>query len=238
MPFPDISRFCTHVDLTDCFRPPGLQIRMPGGGVITVPNGGSIPSPSDQAGKLLGSLNAALMPLTPIFDILDILLTVMKVFEAVKSLNPIQIGTAVAKLSPKIAKLAAYIPQVSVPFMFKDILRVLICFLMAFEDELRALIQAIERANLALGRGNVLKLPELSAAALCMLETTAFQFAMLSSGTEPLNRLLVILNTIAGLVPGLGPLPQLEGADDADALLDSVTKLRTTLETIYSAVPG
>lgn len=237
MPFPALAHFCSKPDLTDCQKPPGLRIRMPGGGVITAPSVGSIPSPSESAGKLLASVNAALIPLTPIFDILEIIMSLMKVLDAVKSLNPVQIASAIAKLVPKVAKILQYVPPLSVPIMVKDILKVIICLLSALEDELFVLAQALARANLALSKSTTLNLFELREASLCMLGTIDFQFNALASGAEPLNRLIAIINTFLELV-GMDPLPQLEGGGDIDSFLAAVTKMRVALEVVYSAIPG
>src|SRR5262249_41208743 len=73
----------------------------------------------------------AIAPLTPFFQLLDVIMGVVKVLKAVPDAfgpppDPTAIISALGEIAPKVAKLANLVPQLSVPIMVVNSLDVVI----------------------------------------------------------------------------------------------------------------
>lgn len=191
------------------------------------------------AGKLLGKANAVLAPLAPIFDLIEILILLKDVLEAVASLNPYKILQALKKFEKLLKKLIKYVPQLSVPRLIKGLVGVLIAFLVGLRAELLAVILEIGRIDIAKAKAAKLGDVTLLAAIECAEVNAAASLTLVTQSAEPLNRLLVSINFLASLVPGVPEIPALSfdpngSASDALAPID---KLIDTLRTIQKAIP-
>lgn len=211
-----------------------LKIRFPGGATIQAPTT-TLPDPGDVAAKLLSAVNSALAPLMPLFDIVDAVLGVVKVFEAVKSLNPIAIGSALADFVKLVDKLKQLLPPLSVPLLVKDLVRALRIYVESVRDQVVAIVA--QQAKIAVAKEKAATTPALGASVLCAETTTTALYASMKTNAGPVNRLLRVVNLL-GSVAGLGEIPGLElAANPADAVLP-LTDLVSKLRGIESAIPG
>ena len=88
MPLPDLREFCIDVDVV----PGEVCITFPGGAELcaTIPDLVP-PQPDKLIRALFAQVNAALQPLTPIFNIIDAVVAIFECVKAISTLNPEEI---------------------------------------------------------------------------------------------------------------------------------------------------
>jgi len=238
MPLPDLASLCVELDVT----PQRLQITFPGGASLDpeLPFAG-LPDPLQVAKQLLGQANAALAPLQPVFNILDVALALFEAVkaipDAISSLDPGKIAEALPALAEKVAKLAPLVPQLSVPLMIVGILDTLIGFLGGLSTQLRGIVDQQVRIQAAENRAVELGNAQLQVVADCAKHHVATQLASLSESVAPVNRLIALANVFAQIV-GLGPLPELADlGTDAAAALKPIDDAVQTLRQHRGAIP-
>jgi hypothetical protein len=238
MPAPDPKTYCVHLDENgfDVSASPNIKKNLADLG-ITFPGGSFLQATGQRIQQtpaaLLGQLNTALMPLQPIFFVIDVAITLKDVLDAIKTLNPVSIGQAVAKIVPKIEKLVALVPQASVPIMILNCIDVIIAFLQVTQVSLRALVDAENSANSAQAKASEIggdAGARLSVIAGCGLENVKAGLGLLQKQLAPVNRLIALLNLVGGIVS----LPQIPTVGGASA--GSAAEMLPILDTALSAL--
>jgi len=138
-------------------------VTFPGGAELGTQVPGA-PDPTEVAKGLLAQANAALAPLGPIFNTIDVIVAIFKLIKTIPdALGPPPDLSAIAQLVPDIAEkvdeLLPLIPQLSVPVLVAGILDTLLFYLEGLRDQLVAIIAAQARITAAAARaaelGNV-----------------------------------------------------------------------------------
>lgn len=239
MPIPDLKSIC--VELT--VQPHSLSVTFPGGASLDaeLPDVG-VPDPMELSKQLLAQANAALAPLGPVFNLIDVALAlfnaVKAIPDAISHLDPSKITDALPDLANKAARIAAIVPQLSVPLMILGLIDALLAFLGGLSGQLRAIIDQQARIQKAENRAAELGNAQLQAVADCSKHQVSAQLQSLAESVAPVNRLISLINVFAQLA-GLGPLPDLSdlGTDAAAALqgLDDTVK---ALQEIRATIPA
>lgn len=237
MPLPDLETLCVQLTVT----PQRLSVAFPGGATLDpeLPNLG-LPDPLQLSRQLLGQANAALAPLGPVFDLIDVALAlfnaVKAIPDAISHLDPSKISDALPELAEKAAKLLPLVPQASVPRMIVGLIDTLLAFLGGLAGQLRALIDQQVRIQKAESRAAELGNAQLQVVADCSKHHVAAQQS-LSESVAPVNRLIALVNVFAQLA-GLGTLPELSGlGSDAAAALGPLEGAVKALQRIRGAIP-
>lgn len=208
------------------------------GGVDLQIAGPGIPNPGDVVGKLLGPINAALAPLVPVFNIIDVLFSIKAVLDAVASLDPIKISAALPDLMVKLDKLKMIMPQFSIPILIKSLITILIVYLVGLRAELQAIIDAQARIDLAVTQAQVLGAPLLGEIALCAQGNIRVQLSAMRNNGAPLNRLVAIINRFAKMA-NLPTIPLLTDlGDDAEQALVPLDETIKALVTLRASIPA
>lgn len=249
----DVGAAC--VDLEVDIEFDDLSIVFPGGLSLRIPAapGISVQGAADVGPQILASVNAALMPLQPIFNIIDLLIVIVEfaqaVPDAITSLDPSKIVAVIPKLKKKLDKLLAMIPPLSIPRFIRSILTVIIVFLRGLKASLVAVVNL--EARIDLGRVRVGELQalaasgaiaidvslELDASMLCASGTASAMFAGMAQGAAPLDSLLGIVRAFVELVglpveiPVMGNLgaSATVAVDAVDALVVVLTNVRAAI---------
>ena len=198
----------------------------------------AIPQPGDVTAKLLAQVNAALAPIVPLLDIIDVLLTVKAVLDAVLSLSPPKISAKISLLVPKLNKLLRLVPPTSLLVPLKQIVTVLIVFLQSMRLQLLAIIEAQAKIDLGGARAASLGAVHLAASLACAQANLDLQFRALKGQGAPLNRLVGTLNLFSDLA-GTPKIPLLvdlgASASVAVAPLDAAI---AALVALRAGLPG
>lgn len=258
MSLPDVSDVCVSldaetgldarlgVDLAVALK--DLKIALPGGFTLQAKASQKIPNPGDLVADLLAQLNAALGPFQPIFDLIDIALATVKVFDAVKSLNPIKIGNELVKLVAKVDVVAQIIPILSLPKTLRDTIDAILVFLAGLKASLQVSLtaqlkldaaQAKHDALVATGNPAAIDIAVgLQASIACGTANLNAQLQAQANAMAPLNRFLALLSALCELV-GLPPLPTLDLDADADlsVAIAAVDALMAALVVVRDAIP-
>lgn len=240
MPLPDVQDMCVELDVSI----QGLSVTFPGGAELSVqlPTV-SIPDPTELSKQLMAQANAALMPLVPIFNIMDV---VLALFECVKAIpdslgpppDPTKLAECIPNLAAKANKLLKLIPQLSVPLMIVGLIDVLITFLVGLRGQLKAIIDAQVRIALAATRAAELGNVQLQIVVDCANANIEAQMKSIGEGAAPVNRLIGVINLFMGLA-GLEPLPDFANlGTDAQAALEPIDLIVAQLKTARSAIPA
>lgn len=224
----------------------GLSLDFPGGISIQGILQGDFPLSLDAARAMLGQANAALVPLGPIFALVQIALDVVEVVEAIPgSLGP---PPNPAKLIVKIKKLAADVdavigitPPLAVPHMIKTLLRVIILFLTGLKNEIAALVSFQADIDLSVQRSAfILALPngagifasaQLDLSIGCATATLTAQMQALQQGMAPLQKLMDLLNGFLKAA-GLSGLPDVADLDLSGSIGVNIPVLDDTIQAL------
>lgn len=197
-----------------------------------------IPDPGDVTAALLAQVNAALAPLSPFFDVLDLLLTLKDMVEALASLDPFKIAAALPKFKVKLDKLKKLIPQLCLPLTIKGTIRVVIKLLVSIRADLLDIILRQTRIDLSAQRGIALGSLSLQAAVTCAQANLDVQLNVVRNNAAPLNRFLAALALFASLIPGAPEIPQLgDMSGSATVMLDPIDTLIAALQALHDAIP-
>lgn len=242
---------CLQVDL-DIEALANLSIDFIGGLKLSVQlEPGDFPTAANVVANLLGQANAALAPLAPIFQILDVIMSIVDVLKAIPDSlgpppDPSAVVKALAKLAKKVAVLVKLLPPVSIPALIKSLLNVLIVGLQGLREQLVAQIAAEARIDAGQAKIDALMaLPggaglEIAAALQINLDCAnanvqAAAAANLATA-GPLNRLIGVINIVAGLA-GLGSIGTLSFAGNAEATLAPLDASIHALGVVKDAIP-
>jgi hypothetical protein len=233
MALPSPGQACVRFDL----EIPDFRWRFPFGIYLEIEYNG-LPVPADIIGSLLARVNTALLPFVPIFDLIDAILALKKIFDALKTLDLLGLVDALEPLLKIIDTLKGGIPQLSVPLFIKDSLSVIILFLQALRDDLAAIIESQSAIDLAGARAQLLASADLQAVVDCSQANLDFtMFALQQSNAKPLARLISLLNLIADLA-GMPNIPAIEISGDADQALVDVDNAIAHLTVLRDSIPG
>lgn len=250
----DASAAC--LDLEIDIELDDLSIRFPGGATLKIPSppGLDIAVAGDYGKQILASASAALMPLQPIFNIIELLLVVVEFAQAVPDSlgpppDPTKVIALIPKLKKKLDKLLAMIPPLSIPAFVKDILRVILVFLKG----LRANLSAAATLNLAIdaGRARVGELDALAAQGLISLDvglalsasidcaeiSVGAMLAGMAQGAAPLETLLGIIRAFIQLVGLPFEIPTMASlGGSVTVAIDAIDALILVLGTVQVAI--
>lgn len=239
MPLPDLSAVCVEIQVTK----QDLCVTFPGGAEMCVqlPTV-SVPDPSELSKQLMAQANAALAPLVPVFNILDVVLALFACVKAIPdSLGPPPDPSKLAKCIPdlveKANKLLKLIPQLSVPLMIVGLIDVLLAFLEGLRGQLKAIIDAQVRIAQSAARAAELGNVQLQTVVDCANANIEAQMKNLGEGAAPVNRLIGVINLFMELV-GLPKLPDLSNlGTDAQAALAPLDAVVEQLKNARAAIP-
>jgi hypothetical protein len=238
MPIPDLKDMCVALTVT----PQRLSVTFPGGASLDpeLPELG-FADPMQLSKQLLAQANAALAPLAPVFNLIDVALSLVNAVkaipDAISHLDPSKISDALPELAEKAGKLAPLVPQLSVPLMIIGLIDTLLAFLGGLVGQLRALIDQQARIQRAQDRATSLGNAQLQAVVDCSKHQLTAQLESLAESVAPVNRLIAVVNVFAQLA-GLGPLPDLSNlGTDAAAALQPIEDAVQLLQQIRAAIP-
>lgn len=188
------------------------------------------PSPDELVRQLFAQVNAALAPLQPIFNIIDVVVAIFDCIKAISTLDPVKIIECIPNLAQRVAALLRLIPLLSIPVLVVQFLDILILFLKGQRNQLVRQLNYLQRiiaAELAAQRpGNV----GLNHAIICAREDLDKLIQWFNEGASPLNRLIGIINFFLELI-GLGQyaIPDMNTVDP-EALQDGIDLINLTIE--------
>ena len=220
----DLALYQLHIEIPVGFR---LELEGP-----------TLGDPGDISGKLLAKANAALAPLIPFFDVIDLLLALKELFDAIKSLNPFKIGQVLPKIYVKIDKLKKLIPSLSMPSSIKSLVKVIIVYLQGMRAQLLVIIQEQSNIDLSAKRALAFGAPGLTCAVGCAQVNLDFQLELLRNDAAPLNRLIGTVNLFCSIaeLPQIPPVTLAPGAK-ADEMVSPLTEAIDALQAFHDAIP-
>jgi hypothetical protein len=234
-PFP--ADLCAH--LAPAIPP--ISVTFPGG--ITL-EGAAPPEQATQplrvAKSLIDQAGPVMSGLAPFFKLLDAIMALAKlgssIPDAILQLSPEPILEAIQELAPKLAAVAALIPQLSIPLMIVNLIDVVILFLQGVVGQLGALAEDAQRATDAAARAEVLDSDRLRDIAQCLQENVDIQTANMSASMGPIGKILEIITLLASLA-GLPEMPAIGEFTDPAAGIAVLEGFVDTISDIRDAIP-
>ncbi|MBI3184813.1 MAG: hypothetical protein HYZ28_21965 [Myxococcales bacterium] len=239
MPLPDLASVCVEIKVGK----QDLCVTFPGGAEMCVqlPTT-SVPDPMELSKQLMAQANAALAPLVPMFNILDVVLALFACVKAIPDSlgpppDPSKLAKCIPDLAEKAGKLLKLIPQLSVPLMIVGLIDVLLSFLEGLRGQLKAIIDAQVKIAQAATRAAELGNVQLQTVVDCANANIEAQMKNLGEGAAPVNRLIGVINLFMEIV-GLPKLPDLSNlGTDAQAALAPLDAIVEQLKTARAAIP-
>jgi len=235
---PNVSDFCVEMTAS----PGQLCVTFPGGATLCAQTGFEAADLTGIVQSLMGSVNAALMPLIPIFNVMAVIEILVDLLKAIPALvgvppDPTKFLKLLPELVVAVEKLLAMLPQLSIPVMVVSILDVLIVALQGIKNDITAMINAVNRAVAAATKAATLGNVTLAAAASCAQANLEIQFQNKNAAMGPLNQLIGLVNFFMDLI-GLGCIPTVPGleklSNEVTKPLDEIIKI---LSAIRDAIP-
>lgn len=238
IPIPDIGGACSPL----AAGPGQLCVFLPGDVVICATSGYEIGDPADIVQSFFGSLNSALAPLSPFFDILDVLKALFDCIKAIPDClgpppSPTPIVNCLEGLAAAIEKILALVPPFPLFKLLKSIFAVLVFGLMGFRQRLAAIIQHTLDIAAAATKAALLGNVALQSVVDCATGNAQVWLDNLNAGMAPLNRLIGLVNVLLGLA-GLPCIPTLDSAAATEAALAPLDAAIAALEAVEAAIPG
>ncbi len=231
----EVDGLCVALDLDISFE----QIVLPVGFSIEIETP-ILPNPGDIAGRLLASANAALAPLSPIFDLVDLALVLVEIFNALKSVPDLsKFKKLLPKLEAKVDKLKKLIPAIALLASIKSLIGVLILALQGIKIEIQAILEAQAKIDLSAARGIALGLADLNLAVDCAQTNLDLQLDLAIQNADPLNRLINTINVFCDLagVDGI-PAITLDATAGAGAAIDPLDGAIAKLTALREKIPS
>ena len=248
----DVSALCIDPEIDLSLS--GLAVLFPGGLKIeaSLPNV-DVAIASDWAKALLGQINAALLPLGPLFSILDIVLLIFQLLQAIPDaitgLDPSGIIELIPKIKVKVDAVLSIVPILSFPIMIKGILKVILVFIIGLKMQLQAIVSALLKADL--GDARALELQgisieaavQLKAAVSCARVTADATINGIAQGMGPIGTLMGLLSVfiqVSGLPIELPSLSNIGAGSAAsiNAQLDALDVFTDVVGKIIFTIPG
>lgn len=210
-------------------------------GITIRPYVHGLPTPAAVAASLLGQINALLVPLQPVFALINAVVAVADVLKAAVPPNPFAFADALAKFLEALTKLLKMMPQLAVPALLKGVLRVAVVYLQALLIELEAIEAATARAAAAERLAAKLGVEEVAAQLImndleCAQEQINDQLAALRSRAQPLAQLMAAVGGVAGLIGIELPGVSLKGGNVAQLRAQMETTVKA-LEAVIDTIP-
>lgn len=198
------------------------------------------PSASEMVRQLIAQMSAALAPLQPFFNILDVVIAISETIKALATLNPAKIAEALPTLAEAIAGILKLVPQVSLIATVAGLLDILILFMQGLKAEYQFQLNYIEkivRSETLLGTAGTAGLQDIID---CALGNQDVLILTMNEGNKPIASIIAIVNLFLQII-GLGQftIPDL-GDTTADTLQPAIDALCVTIEiltNIRSVVP-
>lgn len=221
-----------------------MCVSMPGGAELCVNLPNIIPpNASEVARAMLAQVNTALTPLTPVFNIIDavvsIVACVQAIPDAILQLDPAGLIQCIPDMVEKISKLLTMIPPLSIPVAIRDILAVIIAFCEGLKSDLEDANQQLERILQAELKAATPGNSGLLTVIACAQSAYDAFMSNIREGASPLNRLIGLINALLALVPGVDPMPCLGSLEGLPTpLIDVLTAFIDILTIIRNLLPG
>lgn len=188
----------------------------------------------------MAQMSAALAPLQPFFNILDVVLAIFETIKALATLNPVKIAKALPALFEAIAGILKLIPQVSLIATVAGLLDMLILFMQGLKTEYEFQLRYLEkivRSETLLGTPGTAGLQSIIDCASANQETLLLT---MNEGNKPIASIIGIVNLFLEII-GLGnfKIPDL-GDATVETLQPAIDALCVTIDiltTIRQVVP-
>jgi hypothetical protein len=184
----------------------------------------------------------AMAPLVPLFDVIDALVTVVGVVQAIPDAlgpppDPSGLVALMPALAQKLSKLLGLIPQVSLPLTVVGLVDAVIGALQQVRSQLVGLVEQVERIAGAAERASQIGDPELTRLVACAQEGVTQSTVNIGRALGAVGGVLGMLRILMGLIggPQIPDLTSLDGIplDEAMAIIDElVNTLRALRDTI------
>src|SRR5512138_1827791 len=193
--------------------------------------------------NLLEIVQPALSPLMPLFNIIDAL---MALFECVKAIpealgpppDPKKLVECMPEVAKKVSALLRLLPQMSLPYLVKDVIDLILDTLKQVRGQLVQLQEQMQEITHATTRASELGDARLMAIIACAQANVAQEAANLGKMLASLGKLIALLNVFLGML-GLPEAPDLSKLSGLplDKVLEPIDALIKVFEAVKKAVP-
>ena len=215
----------------------GISVTVPGGGTIAYQYPGLWADNAEVCRGLLGQLQGAMVPLTPIYDIINAVLCLKDIVTDVpKAFTDLPAYTDTLKSClPKLEKLLQLVPQLSVPIFICQVIEVLTCVIDGIITGMQEIINKQVAIDAAAAKANGPTDPLFNIVE-CANRLNQNRLCTLNESMGPINSIIQLINLFLELI-GIEPLGTFgEMAAGATQAIDQFRVLITTLRTVKLAI--
>jgi hypothetical protein len=235
---PPLNQECNEIIVL----PQELCILMPGGAELCVQIPKEFPQPDEIVKQLFAQLNSAMAPLAPLFNIIDLSLTIVDCVKGIPEgpteLPPFKtLLECIPNLIEKALKIAAMIPPLSIPFMILGFIDALLVLLEAIVLKLQTLVSELARIVEAETAAAELGSAQLNIIVDCARMNVDAEMQGLNAGFGPIASLLGVINLFLELI-GMDPMPSLSDiGQDPGAGLQPILNFIQAMRDVRALIP-
>jgi hypothetical protein len=192
---------------------------------------------------LLEIVQPALAPLMPLFKIVD---TIVALFNCLKAIpdalgpppDPSALVACLPELAKKLSELLHLLPQLSLPYLVKQLLQLVIDTLRKTRNAIEQLQRQMQQILRAVDRATELSDAGLMAITVCAQTNVAQEAANLGKMLASLGKLIGLLNLFLGML-GLPEVPSLSSVagQPLDTVVEPIDAMIHAFEMVRDAVP-
>jgi hypothetical protein len=192
---------------------------------------------------LLDIVQPALAPLVPLFNIVD---TIVALFNCLKAIpdalgpppDPTALAACLPELAKKISDLLRLLPQLSLPYLVKQLLELIIDTLCKVRNQLVHLQRQMTQILRAVDRATQLDDAGLMAITVCAQANVAQEAANVGKMLASLGKLIGLVNLFLGMI-GLPTVPELSklAGQPLETVIEPIDELIGVFEAAKKAVP-
>ena len=190
--------------------------------------------------EMLRFLQPALAPLSPIFTVIEALIAVKTIADAVLELpDPQPLIDAIPGLQEQIDKLLAFLPQTALPKLVLDMIDCIISELEKLRRTVTGLTAQLDRIATVLDRAAELDDPQMNAFAVCATDRVSATLDETLAGLTALGRLLGVIGGFLELIGVDAELPVWSDISGAaiETILEPIDRALELLRTARELIP-
>ena len=181
-------------------------------------------------------LSSLMVQLTPAMAAMSPLLKILNVFSALKDFLPADV-TKLPALLDALAEVIAMLDPLPFVAAVKSILLLVIAYLNCFIQTMMGLLEFQASIDLSLAAGN----PALQASLQCASNNATVSMQQMMQSLGPLGPIMELIKpfmSIAGLSFALPSFSDLQGAQDIEQTLQTLSGMLTDLQQVLEAIPA
>jgi hypothetical protein len=220
-----------------------LRVRLPNGGELKAFSDISkgIPSDCSLSINLMLQLSPILANMKCLLSVVGLIKPVNDLLDAIKTVNPLQIGSAVGELLPALKKftdacITPFLPLLPLAQFLIDILNLILRMLKCMIGQLKTVLEMMQGITLRINDAQAAGNKELAQILECARKNAARSAEHTTKSMEPVSSVVDLMSPLLGLFGQSLTIPGPGSTDDVEAMRKTIQDLEDVVTNIQAVV--